>query len=89
MLRTQVQKEGYFKDAVDFQLIMCDVRCNCGQLDLTSLGKLGEDLEAAKRFHDAGEVYLDMAEGRFGRDGRVTEELTRGFAALAFKRDMD
>ena len=52
---------------------------------------LGEALEAAKRYGDAAAVYLDIAENRLGQpeDIRVTEEFSRGAAALAFKRQMD
>ena len=52
---------------------------------------LGEALEAAKRYDDAAAVYLDIAEKKLGEceNRRVTEEFSRGAAALAFKRNMD
>jgi hypothetical protein len=90
LLIQECRERGSYKDVVDMRMICTDILCNQRSLfDATFVAKLGEDLEASKRFHDAAEVYLDLANGKFGQDPILPEELTRGYAALAFKRDMD
>ena len=81
--------EGLYKDAADCRLVLCDLKYNAGVLSLTDLVKLGEALEAAKQYKKAAGVYLDCANGTFGRNPSYPEEMVRGFAALSFKRAMD
>jgi hypothetical protein len=77
------------KDAADCRLVFTDTNCNQGNLFIGEVVKYGEALEAATQYTEAAKVYLDCANGSFGQDIQAPETLTRGFAALSYKRAMD
>lgn len=90
------QKYAMFKDSVDFRLIYADIsigRQHTG-FDLGSctydiaIGKLAEDLEAAKRYDEAAALYVELCRGEtLFRDAPTT--LTKAdlhcYAGLAYK----
>ena len=66
-----------------------DIRCGQGDLGIPEMVNFGERLEAAKEYKKAAEIYLDVAESKFGQSPLCTNGHIRGLAALAYKRDLD
>ena len=81
--------ENLYRDCVDFRIICIDILLSRGRMPTLHFSFLGEDLEAAKQFNSAAEVYLDIANGKLGDSEQVPKKKARGFAALAYKRDMN
>ena len=84
------QLESY-KDAADIRFVCADILYHHGpkEMFLQHVAYLGEALESAKEYHEAAQIYLDAADGKLGRHTLCPEDIFRGFAAVAFKRNME
>ena len=85
------EQEGMYKDAVDIRLSIADIMINREhEDDIIAINQVAEALEVAKKYKEAAEMYLELAEAKkFRRHKRLSEEKLYGFAGLAFKRSRD
>lgn len=87
------EKDKLYSDAADARLIFSDIAINHGlhiHIQVPAVGGFCEALESAKRYKEAAEIYVEIAEAKhFPRSRMCTEEQALGFAALAFKRNLD
>jgi tetratricopeptide (TPR) repeat protein len=79
---------GMYKDSADLKLIIADTSLNRKTPTSTiQVVHFVEALEASKRFEIAAQIYDEISDATaFPRHIECPETLTRGFAALAYKR---
>ena len=75
-----------YKDVVDLRLTHIDILINQGSTDSINchIDWLAADLEAAKRYSEAAEIYVELAEAN--ELNGISGEAYRNNAGLAYKR---
>lgn len=83
--------ERLYKDCADLHLINADISFNRGFHDFNfKVIRVAEDLEAAKRYQEAGALYSELTNSDlFKQDPWMHYSILHGYSGLAFKRAQD
>ena len=92
LFRQELLNHNMYQDVADLSMVMADVCINTGLPTESTIAAvhLGEALEAAKKYTDAGKVYMAVAGKNFPVNTLVCSEINAAnCAGLAFKRAQD